>query len=527
MHQVSITLLQIILLPILDAQAEKPLIVENGAVCENKATGFLVLDNTFLSTADSIVYKDTPEQDCFTTCSTNRDQFGRSILCASFVYDHSSFTCTIFKEKAKPEGKADVVQVVGKRYFEKVCLGEEVPKECADSQFIRADDSVLIGFARNVTLVETMEQCVGQCVQEKDCKSAMYFYEEGECITNSESALSKPSSFAKEENEKVVYFQNGCLTKIKAQESSFASALIDSSSSTESPDNVDDMRGDVSEEEETEEGGTSEMTSSPVDLTTVDIEASTSAGKVNKKGEKASYIKYKKHPKSYSLKASKLSKREKQLKSSTVDLTNGDGTDDRSIPLSSLSTEEEMTDSVDADEGDETTEELAMPSGRATPSRTNTALEREENEQIQEFPTYFSEWSDWTACTKAGERQIRRRKCLNLRRCLGALMQLRNCPAVLPDPVQSGPMKSVRSVIDVPRIPDYDDTDGDQFAVRPTPSTVQPEAVWSSWQGVCQHFVSAQPCNNGEMIGFESRECIARDPSLCEGPFFRYCTLPC
>uniref|UniRef100_A0A0K0DNI7 ShKT domain-containing protein n=1 Tax=Angiostrongylus cantonensis TaxID=6313 RepID=A0A0K0DNI7_ANGCA len=137
---------------------------------------------------------------------------------------------------------------------------------------------------------------------------------------------------------------------------------------------------------------------------------------------------------------------------------------------------------------------------------------------------------------------------LNLRRCLGALMQLRNCPAVLPDPVQSGPMKSVRSVIDVPRIPDYDDTDGtlhrklflvsnvviifkkfsgDQFAVRPTPSTVQPEAVWSSWQGVCQHFVSAQPCNNGEMIGFESRECIARDPSLCEGPFFRYCTLPC
>ncbi|VDM59726.1 unnamed protein product [Angiostrongylus costaricensis] len=347
------------------------------AVCENKATGFLVLDNTILSTADSIVYKDTPEQDCFTTCSTNRDQFGRSILCASFVYDHSSFTCTIFKEKAKPEGKADVVQVVGKRYFEKVCLGEEAPKECADSQFIRADDSVLIGFARNVTLVETMEQCVGQCVQEKDCKSAMYFYEEGECITNSESALSKPSSFAKEENEKVVYFQNGCLTKTKAQD----------------------------------------------------------------------YVlfRYKKHPKSYSLKASKLS-REKQSK---------------------------------------------------------------------EFPTYFSEWSDWTACTKAGERQIRRRKCLNLRRCLGALMQLRNCPAVLPDPVR----EFIRLV--------KRQKDTTLLDIKPSTSSVQPEAVWSSWQGVCQHFVSAQPCNNGEMIGFESRECIAKDPSLCEGPFFRYCTLPC
>ncbi|KAK6060516.1 PAN domain protein, partial [Cooperia oncophora] len=139
-------------------------------VCENKATGFFVVDNTILGTADSIVYKDTPEEDCLTTCSTNRDRFGRSILCASFVYDHASFTCTIFKEKAKPEGKADVVQAVGKRYFEKVCLGDDVPMECADSQFIRADDSVLIGFARNVTLVETMEQCVEQCVKESDCK---------------------------------------------------------------------------------------------------------------------------------------------------------------------------------------------------------------------------------------------------------------------------------------------------------------------------------------------------------------------
>ncbi|VDK44757.1 unnamed protein product [Cylicostephanus goldi] len=121
-----------------------------------------------------MVYKDTPEEDCLSTCSTNRDRYGRSILCASFVYDHVSFTCTIFKEKAKPEGKGDAVQAVGKRYFEKVCLGDSVPMECADGQFIRADDSVLIGFARNVTLVETMEQCVEQCIKELDYLSLTY-----------------------------------------------------------------------------------------------------------------------------------------------------------------------------------------------------------------------------------------------------------------------------------------------------------------------------------------------------------------
>ncbi|KJH42353.1 PAN domain protein [Dictyocaulus viviparus] len=175
LHLSTSILLQTFLVPILIIYADKPLIVENGAVCENKATGFFVVDNKILGTANSIVYKDTPEEDCITTCSTNRDRFGRSILCASFVYDHVSFTCTIFKEKAKPEGNADVVHVVGKRYFEKICLEEEVPKECADSQFIRADDFVLIGFARNVTLVETMEQCVAQCVKEKDCKVYNFF----------------------------------------------------------------------------------------------------------------------------------------------------------------------------------------------------------------------------------------------------------------------------------------------------------------------------------------------------------------
>ena len=36
----------------------------------------------------------------------------------------------------------------------------------------------------------------------------MYFYEEGECITNSESAMTKPSSFSKDDTEKYVNFQS-------------------------------------------------------------------------------------------------------------------------------------------------------------------------------------------------------------------------------------------------------------------------------------------------------------------------------
>ncbi|VDM74711.1 unnamed protein product [Strongylus vulgaris] len=426
---------------------------------------------------------------------------------------------------------------------------DAVPVECADAQFIRADDSVLIGFARNVTLVETMEQCVEQCIKEQDCKSAMYFYEEGECITNTESALSKPSAFAREENEKVVYFQNGCLSKLQSHED----PSLTSAEPTENQDHVKEeeiedtpeLRGSgrdlsdtvvqltatrfreattsagsfnmgttsathekSSDEDDAEDATSAELTTTTAHTTTTsrqqpEVETATTAEssvetKLNKKGEKASYIKYKKHPKNFASKTAKLTDRVKQ------------------------------GESVITDEGGEPVEGQTSPFDKKKHLSIKPVFEsaEKEKEDVEEYPTYFSEWSDWTPCTKGGERQIRRRKCLDLRRCLGALMQVRNCPAVLPEPAQSGPVESVRSVIEVPRIPEYDDADGNP-EVRPSTVVQQAESVWSPWLGVCQHFASGQPCNSGEMIGFESRECIAKEPSMCEGPFFRYCTLPC
>ncbi|KAK5982990.1 Apple domain-containing protein [Trichostrongylus colubriformis] len=476
--------------------------------------------------------------------------------------------------------------------------------DCADSQFIRADDSVLIGFARNVTLVETIEQCVEQCVKENDCKSAMYFYEEGECITNTESALSKPSAFAKEDNEKVVYFQNGCLAKLQTQESVTAAAESTTASesaettdeseteppslsttepsdstdavdeatdiaqenekersitaTTEEPSDSMEMNDDhetttveqpsrrnfesAGDEDDTEESTSAETTSAAARVTAAEIEpemkvedddedyvadeegeeteTATTAKRLEKKGEKASYIKYKKHPKNFASKTAKMTKKEVEEE---IEATPAENVEEKSM-VGGSSTETEMDDSFVEEDGEPDEGQMSPVEGKK-----HLSIKRvlENKEAGEDYPTYFSDWSDWTPCTKAGERQIRRRKCLDLRRCLGALMQVRNCPAVLPEPVQSGPIESVRSVIDVPRIPEYDDAEAGQTDPRQPVGSQVAENVWSPWLGVCQHFASGQPCNNGEMIGFESRECIAKEPSLCEGPFFRYCTLPC
>ncbi|KAL3981397.1 hypothetical protein ACH3XW_42915 [Acanthocheilonema viteae] len=59
------------------------------------------------------------------------------------------------------------------------------------------------------------------------------------------------------------------------------------------------------------------------------------------------------------------------------------------------------------------------------------------------------------------------------------------------------------------------------------PTEKTDEMIWSPWRGICQEFASGHPCKNHEIIGFESRDCLATDNAQCKGPFFRYCTISC
>ncbi|CAJ0945101.1 unnamed protein product, partial [Mesorhabditis belari] len=195
--------------------------------------------------------------------------------------------------------------------------------------------------------------------------------------------------------------------------------------------------------------------------------------------------------------------------------------------------DQDEDDDVMGDNGGEDDEEEpvnVIPSIQATEDESTRHPFIKSTEVPADPSSLFSEWSDWTPCTKSGERRVRRRKCLDLRRCLGALMQVENCPAVTtpvmsPEDYDQPPLESVRSIVAEPS--DRDDFQDQGAQPVPLPPADDQPSVWSPWLGVCQQFASGQPCNNGEMIGFESRECLAKDSAQCTGPFFRYCTLNC
>ncbi|EGT54891.1 hypothetical protein CAEBREN_18872 [Caenorhabditis brenneri] len=511
--------------------------------CDESKTHFFVIDNASLQSSDPIVYKATSEEECLKTCTQNRDKFNRPITCNSFTYDHASFSCSIHQEKSTPVGSASIETSIGKRYFEKTCISHSLPEQCAQSQFIRVDQSVLVGYAVNMTLTDSIESCVAHCVQEADCKSAMYFYEDGECITNKESALSKPAGFMKEENDKVIYFQNGCDMNAVKKSPEISETPVDDtpeiveaeakpvahiqiSETTPKPSlamNVENVpkkqeqqpeekqeeqveekqeetnsgieeEGEYEDEGEevTEETVEEEVTTTPkaTTTTTAAVEETTTEVVTPKRIKNLIQKKIKKHPKNFGSKTYEILKKQETVKKSKFE-----------IP--------------------ETEENFEITSDESTKSA-------EETQELEE--TYFSDWSDWTPCTKSNERQVRRRRCLNLRKCLGALMQVQNCPEIIPTTTPQN-NEMVRSVVSVDG-DEYDEPIAvDNISVDSAPSKqllpVLNEQVWGLWQGTCQQFASSQPCNNGSMIGFESRECIAKDPAQCEGPFFRYCTLTC
>ena len=603
----------------------------DSALCENRLSAFLVTDNADVSASPARVISNVTEEECMEVCSSNRDADGRLVICASFTYDHVKFKCSIYKRKSGPDGDLDKETAPGKRFFEKFCLDEDSPKQCASAQFIRIDDSILSGYAKNTSIHSTMAGCINQCLKEEFiCKSAMYFYDEGECITNVESGQSVPEDFGSpDDGDKVVYFSNGCIQPDNVKNDKLSTADNEKDIKTEKtteqeekPVEEEKTEKPITEEETTTVEVVTETTTSESEPTTSSIATETETEKELTNQEKEKEIKdfdnrlygakqlsrsengtitideealekaleaaekeneNKKEEekpevpsvskeadvKETEVKESAKSKEKSVEKSVEKSIEKAEAVEKEIV--SEKEEKEKKTDSpvfqIDHDTEsvevttptnveDEKKEKEVQPANllKQNPFKAastkhlqiqklvNASPEQPEESPITEEDSYFSKWSDWTECTQPGQRKIRRRKCLDLRRCKGALMQVDWCPKVLPSAEDSenlenedGPIGPTRNPLPVaadsskgsppgilpPQLP--------QKVLKPLPEGApgHPDDVWSPWLGVCQQFASNQPCKNNEVIGFESRECIAKDPKACKGPFFRYCTLPC
>ncbi|KAM3727133.1 Uncharacterized protein ACO02O_03817 [Dirofilaria immitis] len=557
----------------------------NLAFCENRLTAFTVSDNTGLVSSSFLIYEDITEEVCLKMCSSNRDNNGRTILCASVVYDHAIFVCTIFRSKSYPEGDLKAEIAPGKRLFEKFCL-KDAPIECADSRFLKIDQSVIIGYAKNVSMARSIEECINQCLTENfQCRSAMYFYMEGECITNTESAMTQPISFAREENDKVIYIQNGCPTILAQQkllEKSVARATTMAameSSLTATNKNMKDVNDEtmisgtiISEDnnnkrkKEVEEEARSTAVNSSIkenmlkqrnylndriyndnyeeesdnsfeidfgrhalfeEVTT--LSTTKEISKIPERNLKrikteSDTLNFDKRPKL--LKQTKL----QQIKKEFISGENEKNSIGKHLPLKVENQHIERTNSVIV------VVHEAIKAEKPVKRLNIITLDKFKNED------HFSEWSNWSPCRRLGERRIRRRKCYNLQKCVGALMEVKKCHKTIqkiePEMKENDKKLFSSALPEKPNrenetdlgtdIPSHDTFSQSWQSHSENESTEKTDdKIWSPWRGICQKFASGHPCKNHEIIGFETRDCLATDNAKCKGPFFRYCTISC
>jgi len=374
--------------------------VQDGALCDDRIPAYMVVDSYKLSGSESkVVLKDVEEQECKNMCTDNKDDQGNQLMCSSYTYNVKEKSCSIYRGKAMPVGKFELKPAAGHRYYEKFCLPEGTPADCGEAAFFRADQAVLIGFAKNVSHTKNLATCVQACIEmSAECRSAMFFGGAGECILSVASAQDAPDVFAEEEDEEhVVYFENGCVleNQIRTQKKQSTS----------------------------KKGIEAKKVQPTVKLVnSTGLKSSNSSRMEDKKPQGSSG-------------ESKKAKPVEEKKPSSEDKEDKDKDD-----------EAETAAGDDSQEATKPPRRVTQPLGR---TRTNPK-----------------------SSSSSG----------------------------------SGSPKSTKRLL--------------QNATNGV------EDAWGAWSEDCRSFDERRPCQNGNRVGFQSRQCL-RTPFECQGPFFRYCIAPC
>ncbi|CDW56151.1 PAN 1 and Zona pellucida domain containing protei n [Trichuris trichiura] len=148
-----------------------------------------------------------------------------SYNCKSFMYNEASGSCILSDDRLEPMGRSKVVNAPGFDYYEKQCYTSKATCRQVPS-FIRHPQHLLVGYAAYVIEnVPSVTKCQDICLSppveagsDFKCMSLMYYYDELDCILNTETHVNKPDLFVQEsEGFKVDYFSITCLTKEEDQ----------------------------------------------------------------------------------------------------------------------------------------------------------------------------------------------------------------------------------------------------------------------------------------------------------------------
>ncbi|KAK0398783.1 hypothetical protein QR680_002755 [Steinernema hermaphroditum] len=180
----------------------------------SNVTSYLRSERMILRQFPQAVIQGVTLNQCVVQCNNQAE----AVNCWSFQYDAAKQTCSLSSESGQPFGSSVLVQSEeeSSSFYQQICIPSQYicPTPYA---FERYPQKVLVGQALEVVQTEGLSECLQMCLEARnryniDCKSAMYYYETGECILNRKTFRDAPELLSNDTQNAIVdYFENNCL----------------------------------------------------------------------------------------------------------------------------------------------------------------------------------------------------------------------------------------------------------------------------------------------------------------------------
>ncbi|PSN45520.1 hypothetical protein C0J52_13172 [Blattella germanica] len=157
-------------------------------------------------------------RECYQRCKSSSD-------CAGFLVDYSSSTCY----RVSSYGGASTTpridygyhysNLTNINYFQRICINSALIQmhNCSSKGWIfeRVQGFELIGFDTAVYIVDTTEQCMQLCLQEKRfiCRSAEYIYAQRRCVLSHQNRRSQTDAY-RASSFPMEYLENQCVDPV-------------------------------------------------------------------------------------------------------------------------------------------------------------------------------------------------------------------------------------------------------------------------------------------------------------------------
>uniref|UniRef100_A0A1I8EY91 PAN domain-containing protein n=1 Tax=Wuchereria bancrofti TaxID=6293 RepID=A0A1I8EY91_WUCBA len=186
--------------------------------CSSRNKIIYVRSEGYYSTErEQAVFKDLTLSECADRCTFKI----QGVNCTSFEYDAIQLRCVLKEGYGNMMSDGSMLPLKTLRnisLFQQLCLPDTSEEHICPSPYIfeRLPRHVLMGIAKEVMQVGSIEECLNMCLAAKmiieiECRSVMYYYDTGECILNDENRATSTGMITNDTMDmRVDYFENTC-----------------------------------------------------------------------------------------------------------------------------------------------------------------------------------------------------------------------------------------------------------------------------------------------------------------------------